>query len=334
MNDTRMSASFSNPYQPQIDQLEQQIVENQGLVDDPELGELARDEVTRLTEQKKQLEAAATTYENALNQTDDASTNPGEFKNCIIEFRPGAGGDEAKIWANDLMRMYLRFADLLKLSIQPLDELVVKLKGKATLEGFDEPLTAYQIFMYESGVHRVQRVPATESQGRIHTSTASVAVLPEVPRQAVEVRDDDLEWQFVRAGGAGGQNVNKVNTAVRLTHRPTGIAVSCSSERTQVRNREIALDMLRSQLWEIQEEERLAKIGQARSKIGRAQRAEKIRTFNYPQNRVTDHRINESWHSLDQIIEGNLFDVISVTRQRMQEEEAAEAAAQDSDNNE
>jgi peptide chain release factor 1 len=167
-------------------------------------------------------------------------------------------------------------------------------------------------------VHRVQRVPATEAQGRIHTSTASIAVIPEVKKTAVEIKDTDLEWSFMRAGGAGGQNVNKVNSAVRLIHLPTGIAVSSRQERSQAQNREVALDMLRGQLWEIQEEARLKAEGNARSMIGRAQRAEKIRTYNFPQNRVTDHRINKSWYSLETMIEGDLKNMFLEVREAME----------------
>jgi len=149
-------------------------------------------------------------------------------------------------------------------------------------------------------------VPETEAQGRIHTSTASVAVLPEVPLNAVEIREEDLDWQFMRAGGAGGQNVNKVNSAVRLIHRPSGIAVSARQEKQQVQNRKIALDLLRAQLWEIEAEKRQTELGAARSVIGRAQRAEKIRTYNFPQSRVTDHRTKQSWYNLSEILEGGI----------------------------
>jgi len=173
-------------------------------------------------------------------------------------------------------------------------------------------------------VHRVQRVPATESQGRIHTSTASIAVIPEVHKNAVTVHENDLEWSFMRAGGAGGQNVNKVNTAVRLIHKPTGIAISSRQERSQAQNREMALEMLRGQLWEIQEEERITKLGEARSAIGRAQRAEKIRTFNYPQNRVTDHRINQSWYNLESMVEGDIGDMLLEVKEKI---EAGESGA-------
>jgi peptide chain release factor 1 len=234
----------------------------------------------------------------------------------MMEIRQGAGGDEAKIWANDLMRMYLRFIETTTLKVDVIDELVMKIKGRTVL-GEAGQLTAYEVFQYESGVHRVQRVPATEAQGRIHTSTASIAIIPEVQKNAVTINDGDLEWSFMRAGGAGGQNVNKVNTAVRLIHKPTGIAISSRQERSQAQNREMALEMLRGQLWEIQEEERLVALGKARSAIGRAQRAEKIRTFNYPQNRVTDHRINQSWYNLETMVQGNIGAMLLEVREKM-----------------
>ena len=164
-------------------------------------------------------------------------------------------------------------------------------------------------------------MPATEAQGRIHTSTASVAVLPEIAQNAVEIRDEDLEWQFMRSGGAGGQSVNKTSSAVRLTHRPSGIVVTSSRERKQAQNRQIALELLRAQLWEIEEEKKMAQQGQARSAIGRAMRAEKIRTYNYPQNRVTDHRIAVSWHNLDTIIDGDLEKVLLEVRQKLESPE-------------
>lgn len=311
-----------NPYQTQIDELQTKIVQNHALLTDPELASLAEQEIQTLTSQREQLEQLATEFEENLNTNTNQTSVGQEPTNCILEIRSGAGGDEASIWANDLLRMYARFAEKIGLKLEYLDDQVIKIKSTSNwfetyLEadqsrlGLAENLTKpYSIFKFESGVHRVQRIPATEAQGRIHTSTASVAVLPEVNAQAVSIKDDDLDWQFVRAGGAGGQNVNKVNSAVRLTHRPTGLVVTARQERTQGANREIALQLLRSQLWEIEEEKRLLALGEARSVIGRAQRAEKIRTYNYPQNRVTDHRINQSWHDLDQIIEGKLEEVI------------------------
>jgi len=224
-----------------------------------------------------------------------------DFKTVIMEIRQGVGGDEAKIWADDLLRMYTRYAESSKWKIEVLDDGVIKIKGEG----------AYDALRFETCVHRVQRVPKTEKAGRIHTSTASVVLLPEVPETEVEIKDGDLEWQFTTGGGHGGQNVNKVATAVRLTHKPTGIVTTARQERSQEQNRKIALSLLRSQLWEIEEEKRRSQIQDSRSKIGRSMRSEKIRTYNYPQNRVTDHRINKSWHKLETIMEGDLGDVVS-----------------------
>ena len=221
------------------------------------------------------------------------------FNAVILEVRPGVGGDEAKIWAGDLVRMYSRFAELNSWPIEQLDSGVVKIKGKG----------AYERMKWETGVHRVQRVPETEAQGRIHTSTASVVALPEVSEKEIEIREDDLGWEFTRSGGHGGQNVNKVATAVRLTHKPTGIVISCRQERSQEQNRKIALELLRAQLWEREDERKRLETSVQRSAIGRSMRSEKIRTYNYPQNRVTDHRLKKSWYKLDKIIEGNLFDL-------------------------
>lgn len=312
-----------NPYQSQIDQLNEEIAVLQQDANDPELAELAQSEIERLTNQVTMLNEAAQSY--LAGQQDNSSNGQVTPINCIIEFRPGAGGDEAKIWAAELQRMYTRYAEVKKLKVEMIDDLVIKIKGKTRLGS--DVVTAYELLQYESGVHRVQRVPATESQGRIHTSTASVAVLPEVHQNAVEIRNEDLEWQFMRAGGAGGQNVNKVNSAVRLTHIPSGISVQARQEKKQEQNRQIALELLRSQLWEIEEEKRLAQIGDARSVIGQNKRAEKIRTFNFPQNRVTDHRINESWHSLELIIEGDLEKVVQTVHISMRELAESEAEA-------
>jgi peptide chain release factor 1 len=183
-----------------------------------------------------------------------------------------------------------------------------------------ERLSPFELFRYESGVHRVQRIPTTESQGRIHTSTASVAVLPEVHAQAIEIRDEDLEWSFMRAGGAGGQSVNKTSSAVRLVHKPSGIVTNARQERKQFQNRQIALELLRAELWQIEEDKKAAELGEARSNIGRNMRAEKIKTYNYPQNRVTDHRIHQSWHDLENILDGGLDKVISLTKTLMESE--------------
>lgn len=275
---------------------------NTSLLNDPEMKTLAADEIYRLNAEK-----AAKLEE--LNALEKAAENTEDKRPAIIEFRPGAGGEEAKIWVNDLYRMYTRFAEVQGIKYELLDENTYLFSGRPSDPSL--PQGAYGLFKWESGVHRVQRVPATEAQGRIHTSTASVAVLPKIDPQKLTIRDEELEWQFFRAGGHGGQNVNKVSTAVRLIHIPTGIAVVSTQERYQQRNREICLDLLRSQLWEKQEEERLAKIdSQRKSAVGRGMRAEKIRTYNYPQNRVTDHRINLSWHNLSGILEGDLTELL------------------------
>lgn len=275
---------------------------NESLLSDPEMKALASDEIYRLKGDK------AAKIE-ALNALERAAENTEDKRHAIIEFRPGAGGEEAKIWVNDLFRMYTRFAELMGIKYELLDENTYLFTGRPNDPTL--PQGAYGLFKWESGVHRVQRVPATEAQGRIHTSTASLAVLPKIDAQKLVIREEELEWQFFRAGGHGGQNVNKVSTAVRLIHIPTGIAVVSTQERYQQRNREICLDLLRSQLWEKQEEERLAKLdNQRKSAVGRGMRAEKIRTYNYPQNRVTDHRINISWHNLSGILEGDLTELI------------------------
>lgn len=296
---------MANPYQPIIDQLNSKIAEAEILALDPELGILAQEELTQLKEQLAQLESAAAQMTSHEDTEDVGVVKKG---NCTIEVRGGAGGDEAKNWANDILRMYIRFAENNKLKFEMIDDMIVKLYGKAQLG--DAILTPYELLQFESGVHRVQRVPATEAQGRIHTSTASVAVLPEVPVTAVTIREEDLEWAFMRAGGAGGQNVNKVNSAVRLLHIPSGIVVNARQEKKQDQNRKIALELLRAQLWEIEEEKRAKAEGEARSMIGRAQRAEKIRTYNFPQNRVTDHRTKQSWYSLETIVDGDITDML------------------------
>lgn len=269
-----------------------------------------------ITEERAGIEMELRSLEETLKQIQHGhhQATP-TFTSCIIEFRPGAGGDEAKIWMQDLIAMYTRYAVLKGLEVEALDEGVIKIKGKQ----------AYPLFRFESGVHRVQRVPETERQGRIHTSTATVAVLPEIPEQQVEIREEDLDWQFYRSGGKGGQNVNKVSTAVRLTHVPTGIVVTSSQERQQAQNRAFALSLLRSQLWEIEEEKRQEALGEARSVIGRAQRAEKIRTYNFPQNRLTDHRIPQSWHDLDRRLVGDLDDVVSALQEWEKKVQAGEA---------
>lgn len=224
-----------------------------------------------------------------------------ETQTLYLEVRGATGGDEAKIWASDLLRMYLRFAAQKGWKTIPVDENVVKISG----------LGAFYALKNESGVHRVQRIPTTEKHGRIHTSTATVVVLPEIKEDDVSVSPGDLDIQFFHSSSQGGQNVQKVSTAVRITHKPTGIVVTSQRERFQEQNRRLAMDILRAKLFEKQEEEKMRTVAGYRSVIGRGMRAEKIRTYNFPQNRVTDHRIGKSWGNLESIVEGDLDKVIT-----------------------
>jgi peptide chain release factor 1 len=219
----------------------------------------------------------------------------------ILEIRAGTGGDEAGLFANDLYRMYSRYAEKSHWHKEEIKTLTAEFRGP----------NAYNLLKNESGVHRVQRIPTTESSGRIHTSTATVAVLPKIKKIDIEIKPDDLEWEFYRAGGHGGQNVNKVSTAVRLTHKPTRITIGCQEERFQGKNRERALEMLRGKLFALMQEQQVKDISDLRSnQIGSAERSEKIRTYNFPQDRVTDHRINKNWHNIEGIMNGQIDKIL------------------------
>lgn len=302
----------NNSLQPEIDRLQNKIKANQEIVSDPDLGALALTEIKKLELEIKQLKSAGKQVEKQkkAKKLSIPSNAP-----VIIEVRSAAGGDEAKIFAQDLLRMYLRFANIHNFKIEEIDTNTVKLT-KPNKSSW--ALGAFSTFKNESGVHRVQRVPATESQGRVHTSTATVAVLPEIKSNLIEVKLSDLEWAFSKAGGPGGQNVNKVNTAVRLFHKPSQISISVRQERSQAQNKEIALDVLRSKLWQQQEDAKLKEIESTRSEaVGRGMRSEKIKTYNFPQNRLTDHRLGKSWHNLKEVIEGNLDNVFKETAKNL-----------------
>lgn len=304
-----MDNTQPNYLQAEIDRLQAELATNQQLLADPELGQLAKDEVARLQRAIESLKNA----DKAEGRADEPEESTSELNSspAILEVRGAAGGDESKIFADDLLRMYVRFATNHGFNIEYLDDTVVKFsKPDRSLWDYG----AYETFQYESGVHRVQRVPATEAQGRIHTSTATVAVLPEIKANQFEVRDQDLEWQFTRAGGPGGQNVNKVNTAVRLTHIPSGLVVFVREERYQARNKEIAMNLLRAKLWQAEEDKRLSALSSQRAEaVGTGSRSEKIKTYNFPQNRLTDHRLEKSWHNLKDVMEGDLNDILTTT---------------------
>lgn len=270
---------------------------------DPEIRQLAAAEKEGLLERQARLLRA---IEQMLLPKD-----PRDERNVIVEIRAGAGGDEAALFGGDLLRMYIRYAERHGWKSE-------MLSGSPTgLGGFKEAVLAiggrgaYSRLKYESGVHRVQRVPATEASGRIHTSTATVAVLPEAEEVDVNIKPDEIRVDTYRAGSAGGQNVNKVETAVRITHLPTGIVIACQDERSQHQNREKAMRILRAHLLERAMEQQQAEIAQARRRqVGTAERSEKIRTYNFPQDRVTDHRIGKTVHDLPSVLDGDLDDMI------------------------
>lgn len=231
----------------------------------------------------------------------------GTIKKTILEVRAGTGGDEASLFAGDLVRMYQKYAGRRGWRFSIVDASESGARGYKTLVAEVEGAGAYDALRHESGVHRVQRVPVTERQGRIHTSTASVAVLPVVEAKDVAMKDSDLEVSFSRAGGPGGQNVNKVETAVRILHRPTGIVVGSREERSQHANRERALEILRAKLYEAQREQAVGSVADLRKEqIGSAERAEKIRTYNFPEDRITDHRVGKKFHNIEKILEGDM----------------------------
>lgn len=281
----------------QIAELEARIEEAKTLLSDPLLGKLAQEEIDDLEQQKNNLE-------DEIKASQKAPEDSLDERDVIMDINGGAGGEEAKQWADELLRMYARFAQKIGLDVEQVDEGVIKISGSKSRKPFG-------MFKYEAGVHRVQRVPLTEKRGRVHTSTATVSILPELDDIDLHIAPEDIEFSAYRAGGHGGQNVNKVSTAVRLVHKPTNIVVTCQTERHQAQNRENAMKLLRAKLWEIEIEKKQEQIASIRStQVGRGMRSEKIRTYNFPQDRLTDHRINKSWHNLPVLMDGEIDEVI------------------------
>ena len=271
---------------------------------DPEMKEFALEEIDNLHKEKESLESK---LKIMLLPKD-----PNDEKNVIIEIRCAAGGDEANIFAGDLFRMYTKYAEKQGWKLEVTHEVPGESGGYSQIEFMLSGESVYSKLKYESGAHRVQRVPETESAGRVHTSTATVLVMPEAEEIDVEIKDSDIRIDITRSSGAGGQCVNTTDSAVRVTHIPTGIIVYCQVERSQIKNKERALQILKTRLYDLKQREQDEKLGnERRSKIGTGDRAEKIRTYNYPQNRLTDHRINYTVMHLDKIMEGDLEDLIN-----------------------
>ncbi|OGD29017.1 MAG: peptide chain release factor 1 [Candidatus Aminicenantes bacterium RBG_19FT_COMBO_65_30] len=238
--------------------------------------------------------------------------DPNDEKNVILEIRAGAGGDEASLFAQDLFRMYSRFAEKKGWKLEVVDTSFSPIGGLKEAIGNIRGKGAYSLLKYESGVHRVQRVPKTEASGRIHTSTATVAVLPEVDEIELRIDPKDLKIEAFGSSGPGGQSVNRNYTAIRVTHKPSGLVVSCQDEKSQHRNKERALRVLRARLMDIAQREQQAEIAQnRRSQVGTGERSEKIRTYNFPQSRITDHRLNENFHNMEGILAGDLDDILA-----------------------
>jgi peptide chain release factor 1 len=298
--------------------VKREIHDDRAAMADPELREMVLEELPRLEKEIVELEAEISLL---LLPTD-----PNDARNTVLEIRSGTGGEEAALFAADLYRMYGRYAERRGFRLEVLSSSVAEHGGLKEIIALVTGVRVYSELRFEGGVHRVQRVPETEAQGRVHTSTATVAVLPEAEEVDVQLRDEDLQISIAAAGGPGGQGVNTTNSAVQVLHRPTGIIVKCQDERSQIKNKSRALKVLRARLLEREQRvQQEAEASERRGMVGSGERAEKIRTYNYPQNRVTDHRIGLTLHKLDAIIDGDLTELIGALKN---ERQAALLAAQ------
>lgn len=280
------------------------IADDKEALSDPELGPLAQEELPELESQLEQLEREI--------QILLLPKDPDDHKNTVLEIRAGTGGEEAALFAADLFRMYCRYAEQARWKVEVLGQSEASAGGLKEVIALISGDNVYSRLKFESGVHRVQRVPATEAQGRVHTSTATVAVLPEADEVDVELQDKDLRYDIAAASGPGGQAVNTTNSAVQITHLPTGLSVRCMDERSQLKNKAKALKILRSRLLDIERTKQEEAIrDERRSQVKAGDRSEKIRTYNFPQNRLTDHRIGLTLYQLDRVIEGELQELIA-----------------------
>lgn len=280
-----------------------QITEDKEALSDPELGPLAREELPQL---ESDLSALEKEIQILLLPRD-----PDDHKNTVLEIRAGTGGEEAALFASDLLRMYIRYAESVRWKVEILSQSDASAGGLKEVIALVSGDNVYSRLKFESGVHRVQRVPATEAQGRVHTSTATVAVLPEADEVDIELHDKDLRFDIAAASGPGGQAVNTTNSAVQVTHLPSGISVRCMDERSQLKNKAKALKILRSRLLDIERTKQEEAIrDERRSQVKAGDRSEKIRTYNFPQNRLTDHRIGLTLYQLDRVIEGDLQELV------------------------
>ena len=293
-------------------QARKQLAEARELAQDPELGEMAREEMEQLQESTVQ-------QEHAL-QLMLLPRDPDGERNVVMEIRAGAGGEEAALFGALLLRMYTRYAERHGLTLEMVDLSPTELGGVKEAEFLLKGKGAFEKLQFESGVHRIQRVPTTESGGRIHTSTCTVAVLPEAEDVEVVINPNDLRIDLYRAGGAGGQHVNRTDSAVRMTHLPTGIVAQCQNERSQIQNREVCLRILKSRIYDrMREEKDQAYAARRRGQVGTGDRSERIRTYNFPQGRVTDHRIGLTLYRIEEIVDGDLDEIITALTLQAQE---------------